>query len=292
VTDDTDNSSNDTNPSDVPADEDVDEPEPEDKDSDEPTIRDGISDYSWKELAQIAALMEETCTSAADARKMAQDYHLLNADGTYPVSTKTFSMSSGKTVHMRLVGVWHDDADTYCGKAALSFLSTNAVFTHRANVGSALAGGWESSELREWLQTQVFDHLPDEVAVSIVPATKKTNNSGNTESQSSVSPTEDTLWVPSIVELGGSVNWEYTSNPSRSSFYNAVFNAEGSQYEAFAQDHVSGEGEHRLLALGRAWWLRSSAASTGRPRYVTSDGGLYGFGDASESHGVVFGFCL
>ena len=46
------------------------------------------------------------------------------------------------------------------------------------------------------------------------------------------------------------------------------------------------------LAMGEEWWLRSTAASSGRGRRVGAGGNPASFGDSNESVGVVCGFCL
>lgn len=256
-----------------------------------PTIRSSLSDYSWEELGQIAELIE-ACTRSSDALAIAQDYNLVNPSGTYPNNTKTIKMQDGKKVRVELVGVWHDSADTESGKAGLTFLAVDCTYTHRMASGTTTPGGWQGSELRSWLQSDMYANLPDDLAKEIVPAYKMSNNTGKTTTVSSVTQTLDTLWLPSIPEICGPVNWTYTSNPANSSFYNAVFNAEGTQYEAFAQKGIRTEDTNSCLQFGKGWWMRSTAASTGRGRHVSPQGDPSQFGDSNATWGVAFGFCL
>ena len=72
-----------------------------------------------------------------------------------------------------------------------------------------------------------------------------------------------------------------------------MFNAEGYEYAAFEQAGVDVDGGNSILVVSEgSWWLRSTAASTGRGRYVKEDGDPSGFGDASSAWQVIVGFCL
>lgn len=261
------------------------------EEDDLPPYRASLKEYSWEELGQIAELIE-SCTRRSDALSIAQDYHLVNPSGTYPTATKTVKMSDGKKIRVELVGVWHDKANTESGKAGLTFMAVDCAYTHRMASGTTTPGGWQGSELRSWLQSDIYAKLPKDLSERIVSVYKMSNNTGKTNSVSSVTQTFDTLWIPSIPEICGPVNWTYTSNPANSSFYNSVFNAEGTQYEAFAQKTIDTEDNNSCLQLGKGWWLRSTAASTGRGRHVSPEGDPSKFGDSNEAWGVAFGFCL
>ena len=255
------------------------------------TVQSGLAAYSWEELARIAEQIEQ-CDRISDALSIAQDYNLVDASGTYGTQTIAVAMTDGVTMHMRLVGIWHDLADTPSGYAGLTFLSDGIVYHHPMSKGTANKGGWEASQMRSWMSTQLGQKLPDEVSRVIIPVYKNTNNAGKTTSPTSVTATADRLWIPSIVELTGPLNWTFESNPANSEAYNAIFNSEGTQYPAFAQEAVDDFDANPILALGGEWWLRSSSPASGRGRYVGSNGDPSFFGDANENWGVVVGFCL
>ena len=223
-------------------------------------VRTGLADYSWDELDQIAGLIE-SCGTRDEALAIAREYNLVDSSGHFASATKSVSLSDGQVLNFRLVDVWCDAAATQSGRAGMAFLATNVAYHHRMAPGKTTDGGWEASELRQWLSTDVLAKLPEEVAAVIQPVSKWSNNQGKTTSSDCVSDTLDTLWVPSIVEVCGPVSWTFDSDPKNSAYYNAVFNAEGEQYAAFAQEHVVSDEDNPALALGESWWLRSTAAS-------------------------------
>lgn len=254
-------------------------------------VRGGLNEYSWSELKSIAVEIE-SCSSSDASLEVAGRYNLVDSSGKLKAETKDVSLSDGKTMHMRLIGVWHDKANTPSGKAGLTFLSDGMIERRSMHSHETIAGGWQSSDMRVWLSSNLWGSLPDEVTSAIISAYKLTNNSGETRSVSSVTETEDALWLPSIVELCGPVNWEYQSNPSNSGLYNSIFNAEGSQYLAFSQQSIDSFADNNALSLGGEWWMRSTSPASGKGRFVSSDGDPSFYDTADKEKGVVVGFCL
>lgn len=256
-----------------------------------PVSHDALPDYSWEELGQIAGLIEE-CPTRSEAIAVAQAYNLADSSGSPTSATKDVALRDGSVVPVRLVGIWHDEAATSSGRAGLSFLATGIGWRYRMASDKTTDGGWEASELRSWMNADLLAQFPDDLSSQIEPVFKYSNNDGKTTSQNCVTGTTDRLWVPSIVEVCGPVSWTFDSDPANSGYYNAVFNAEGEQYATFTQAGVVSDDDNVVLALGGDWWLRSTAASSGRGRHVSSTGNPSGFGDSDEELGVVVGFCL
>lgn len=254
-------------------------------------VRDSLADYSWDEIAQIASAME-AAQDRDGAMQIAKDYHLVDSSGTFTTDTKAVQLTDGTSLNMMLVGVWHDDLASGSGKAGLSFLSTNVAGRTRVAGGTTTDGGWAASELRSYLANDVYQRLPSDLRGHIVSVEKLTNNVGKTSSTADVTTTADQLWAPSIRELVGAITWTYDSNPTASSAYNDVLNAEGEQYERFAQVGIRQEESNVALAFGDTWWMRSSGPSTGRGRYVGTNGDPSLFGNSNDERGVVVGFCL
>lgn len=253
--------------------------------------RDNIAVYSWAELSQIAGEVE-ACYSRAEALAVTEKYNLTGPGGKLFDLGKGFSMGDGFAFEARLVDVWHDEAETPSGRAGLSFIITSCAYHHQMSSGKYTQGGWEASDMRAWLSTDVWKSMPTDLHDVIVPVYKWSNNVGNSRSVSCVTKTSDSIWIPSIAELCGNVAWEYFTEPQNASLFNAVFNAEGYQYEFFSQQGIVSDQPNGVLALSSNWWLRSTAASTGRGRFVNVDGDPSNFGDSNENWGVVFGFCL
>ena len=81
------------------------------------------------------------------------------------------------------------------------------------------AGGWEACGMRLWMSSDLLGELPDDLRAAIVPVSKLTNNVGETEDPSSVTATEDTLWLLSTVELAGEEQIEENITDSLQSVY-------------------------------------------------------------------------
>ena len=259
-----------------------------------PEVKDGLSSYSWTELAQIATYIENTCSSRADALAAAKEYNLVSKSNGMLEDVVSVGLDDGKVLECQLIDVLHDDANTASGVAAFTFMTTNIVMLSQMSHGTTSPGGWEASIVRSWLNGEVLESFPEELRSGIVEAYKYSNNEGYSRSTTCVTRTNDLLWVPSIVELTGEVNWDYTTdNGANDTYYNAVFNAEGDQYAYFKEAGVKDEDANAVLTLsGYPWWTRSTAASTGRGRYVSSAGEPDSFGDSNQTLGVTPCFCL
>ena len=257
--------------------------------------RTSLAEYSWEELAAISAELE-AAANRDEALALARSYNLVDDHGIPTGSTKPVTLSDGSTLEVFVADVFHDDLTTG-GKAGLTFLSWNLPLSHRMNAEDVNAGGWRDSEMRQWLSTSGLSLLPEDLRAVIVPVAKRTNNTGNSHDAASVSATEDSLWIPSVTEVAGSINWTWSSDADNSGGYNSVLNAEGSQYAIFRAANVETDGSNAALSLRgdlhSDWWLRSPSASvTSNFRYVTEEGNPCGFGGASNERGICVGFCL
>ena len=252
--------------------------------------RASVEQYSWGELGKVAQKMYAAGSRRA-ALDVAEEYGLARG-GKLVSGVKAVKMSDGTEVQLRLVGLMHDDKADGSGQAAMTFVAKNANWSRRMASGTTTDGGWKGSELRTWMNGELKDKLPEELAKVVVPVQKVSNNVGKASSGMVTTPTTDTLWAPSIIELTGAVDWNYDSDPANSAFYNSVFNGEGDQYEYFAQQRVVSDANNSCLACGGSWWLRSTAASSGRGRHVDASGNPSTYGNSNDSLGVVVGLCI
>lgn len=255
-------------------------------------IRAGLWEYSWAELKSIAELMEK-CESREQAIEIAKVYNLADSTGLIHSDFKEVTLANDDSFYVRLVDIWHDDAETDSQKAGMTFISTRPV--HACQMGSTevAAGGWERCSVRSWLVSRLFNELPYDLRDAIIPTKKVTNNVGIAESAECVTSTNDPLWIPSLVELTGNVELAYEEDPDKAGLLNEVLNAEGGQYEAYNQEHVGADhGNSELAVSDSGWWLRSVEVTSGKPRFVGSDGSILEASNANETRGVIFGFCI
>lgn len=262
----------------------------------------GLEAYDWD---QISAISAEISAAGDGWRDVALKYGLVAADGTLAGGTKQITLSDGTTFDVQIVGFNHDLRTDGSGVVGISFMSTSCVALRPMNSVDSAAGGWEATELRWWLDREMAAMLPDDVARVIVSVLKPSNNVGRIEAfyqavpEELVSSTQDMLWIPSAVEVCGPVSWYVSQYGADFQRLDDTINAEGHQYQRFAEAGVTGEGDPagiltRLWGQETAsWWYRTpycfisdafyGAMPNGYPHTWTNPGGW---------QGVVVGFCV
>ena len=192
--------------------------------------------------------------------------------------TKTITLTTGEEVVMEIVA-FNADEKTAGGYAAITWVSKNVLkTTHVMNTTDTNEGGWEASDMREWLQTDVYNTLPTEVKSTIV-AVNKTYSVAAPSATSITKTCSDTVWIPSFREASGTMA--------------SIFGGESSgvTYKSFFEN----SGSLKKLCNGEesSWWYRSAEEKTGNQfSYMAHDGSNRRIGIASISRGVALGFCM
>ena len=262
-----------------------------------------VADYTWDELSQIAGLIE-AAGSVEEGRGVAQEFGLLDADGSVTTQTLLLELPNGVVCDVHIVGILHDERSDGTGRAGITFM-TGPIDVRAMNPDQVEEGGWEASELRAWLDSEGMQMLPQDLAGAIVPVRKATNNVGITNSADSVTVTDDRLWLFSAREVCGEIGWFRDEFGGRFSYLDSVLNAEGEQYEGLEQLGVRHDTDpNHVLALTLAgqrcpWWYRSpyplnanDASDPGVFYQVMASGFPSSVGQANVAAGVVVGFCL
>ena len=266
----------------------------------EVVVKTALTDYSWRDLSAIAEKVK-ACSSEAEAIELAKNYHLIDSSGTLTGSSIPIAMADGTTLDIELVGIFHDDKSDGSGKAGLTFMTSNAYCSHPMNEASTNAGGWRSSDMRAWLNSTVFDGMPEALRSLIVPVDKPTNNVGRTESGDSVSTTSDRIWLFSQTELYGPITWNQGYDTE---YVDTVLNREGTQYQLFAEAGIEGVAttdkkgilKKYVTVNGKQelsnWWVRSPTPNREDGFGDVDNGAPDNGGTATAVQGVVLGFCL
>ncbi len=262
-----------------------------------------LADYSWEQIASISA--EIAAAGGGDAsRQVAAEYRLVDAEGHLTSDTKTISLADGTSFEVRLIGIFHDAREDGQGNAGLTFMCVNAPFTRAMNESDTNEGGWEGSSLRAWLNGEFFGQLPEDVSSRIVPVKKQTNNTGPAYDTSVVTQTIDKLFLLSVPEICGPVSWNLNEYGERWSYLDGVTNAEGSQYQAFADAGVTGDGDpsgylKRTCDNVYCSWLYRTPYTYpdqglgGSSFFVVMDSGYpHSFSSPVEPQGILFAFCV
>ncbi len=280
---------------------------PEDEGSPERVAAGSFDEYSWQELSDIAGLIA-AAPSDEEGRAVASQHGIEVGD------TRTLTLGDASVVELRVVGIRAGERADGGGVAGLTLMTSPIAvrpFSDEKN-----EGGWESSDLRSWLAGEGASLLPDELVSRVVPVLKVTDNAavryGDSGAVEALTTTADALWVPSVSEVCGEVDWfaqEYGTTPSASSEYvdfrpyDEALSAQGEQYEYFSDAGVDGSGTSGALVMaygGTAcnWWYRTSYpyALEGweqRMVYQVMSSGYPGMTSGpSEQAGVVVGLCL
>ena len=140
------------------------------------------------------------------------------------------------------------------------------------------AGGWEATDIRKFLNNELFNSLPTELK-NRIKLVSKISDGGYTNK--SLVTTEDKCWLASCAEVG-------LLNIS------GALPNQGSQYTNIFYNDDSREKTYYGGATTERWWLRSSYYSNNSTNAfwrITVSGGSY-----SESVGypyyIAFGFCI
>lgn len=264
-----------------------------------------LGDYSWAELAGISRQIAEADSYDA-GMKIARAYHLADADGKLTGrAAKDFSLKDGTKMMVEIVGIRQDiRAGRSDRTVGLTFMTTTPLAARPMNDATAL-GGWEQSTLRAWMNSELIEQFPEEVATRVTTVQKPTNNTGATTSADAITMTDDRLWIPSMSELCGVQGPETFSEDYR--YLSALYSNEGSQYLLFDQLGVSGLSANESLVLNRDgnrvfWWERTPSPDISQGKTTTAFNRVGREGDAF-SHAtsgssprqktyVVVGFCL
>jgi hypothetical protein len=186
---------------------------------------------------------------------------------------KKITTTTGEEVEIAIADFDHDELADGSGKAPITFTMTHSFATaQNMNSSDTNVGGWASCAMRSRMDT-ILKTLPQEWQDIIVSVKKKTS-AGN--QQSTISTTEDKLFLFSEVEVFGTTTYSFTG--------------EGSQYPYFATQ------ANRIKKLGingsaSSWWERSPySGNTTSFCSVNSNGGA-SYYYASSARGASVGFC-
>ena len=259
-----------------------------------------LDDYSWEELAELSARIS-AAASGEEALAIAREAALVDESGHIDGSRLKRVTYNDMPAHVRLVGIAHDDLADGTGKAGLTFMFDEVTATKPMN-DAPTTSGWESSDIRAWLNGVFMEHLDADLAAVIKPVAKYTNTVGGTEDPAAVTATEEHVWLFSYCELVGAR--ERLSFTDGFRYLADILNTEGTQYAYFREQGVMPMSNQPILVRNLEdepdyWWLRSASPDVSLAEGSTSFNRVGPNGDpfhfaatATEDAGVVPGFCI
>ena len=282
---------------------------PEEQSTSGQLTKKSLDEYSWDELSQISSMISGA-PNEEGARDIAKVYGLVEDDGALTTQTKQIVLDGKRALDVRIAGLLHDDRADGKGKAGITFMTVGAMDILAMNDEATIEGGWEASALRGRLANEQKARFDPDLQQAIVPVTKMTNNVGFIDSVDSISPTSDELWLFSVHEVCGDVTWDIDEFRAQrgSEDVDGMLNAEGFQYECFAQAGVHAESDpNGYLSLANTtgkspWWYRSpypfeftqygETGNTGFFYQVMDSGFPQSLGSPEVPASVVVGFCV
>ena len=177
---------------------------------------------------------------------------------------------NNRTYAIDIIGKNHDDYADGSGKAPLTFQMHKCYATqYKMNNDGSNSGGWSGCLLRGngGFKT-IKSKMPAEVVAAMKAVTKKTAASG---SSSTISTTEDTMFLLSEIEVQGARTHSYAG--------------EGTQYEYYKTAANRNKND-------TSWWLRSPRASSTTCFCATRFDGTADWIVASNTCGVAAAWCF
>jgi hypothetical protein len=181
---------------------------------------------------------------------------------------------------IEIIGRNHDNLADNSGKASLTFFCADLPqVLNRMNADSTNAGGYELSEMREFLNGELFEAIPSELQSVIKPVYKISDGGSNNKT---LIATVDNCWLASYDEVG--LKAGNNNLTGQGLIYDSVFSSNKDSRKKYITDDTAAGG----------WWLRTSYYSLNSSSMfwrITNSGGSYS--DIAFNHFyVAFGFCI
>ena len=188
---------------------------------------------------------------------------------TWNVGDSCMMAFEKKNYQIDIIGKNHDDYADGSGKAPLTFqMHTTYVTQYKMNNAGSNSGGWAGCLLRGNGGFKVIkSKMPAEVVAAFKAVTKKTS-AGN--SSSTISTTEDTLFLLSEIEVQGTRTHSYAGEGTQYAYYKTAANRK----------------------KNRAWYLRSPRANSTTCFCRTDFNGGADWSVASEVDGIAAAWCF
>lgn len=267
-------------------------------------IKPSLDAYTWEEIALISRKIQET-SSIENALEIALTYHLVDSKHSLKSeNTKTVRLSDGTKAQVQIVGFKADTLTDDGLPAGITFMFRTPIAMRAVNDSTA-TGGWEQSSLREWLAGEGMATLPYPLHLQIRSVRKLTNNTGATKDVSSITATDDKLWLPSMSELCGHQAPETFAEGFE--YLSALYGGEGDQYQLYREQGVSGLTANDTMIRtvdGKkiCYWERTPSADCSEGadstlfNRVGKDGDVFSWAtpgnDPDQKTYVLPGFCI
>ena len=180
--------------------------------------------------------------------------------------------------HVQILGFNHDNKSDGSGKAGITAqLKEIMTTTYFMNSYGENTGGWKDSEMRTYVNNDVYSFLPSDLQ-AVIKSVDKVSDNGN-KNTTTLNTTQDKLFLLSLEEVG------FTSSDSP-----YFVPGQGTKYEYFTDD--ASRVKSYLNGESMYWWLRSAYTNSGYIFCGVYDDGGYDYNNAYSVFGVAPAFCI
>lgn len=237
------------------------------------TKKKNFNDYTWKEINKISK-----SGKAREYFNIGDEKEIVINEFKYKVYDRTedkeIEMTHPKTTYnVQIIGFNHDSIDARGEqKVGITLLLKELLsIEYIMNSTDTNVGGWKKSEIRTFLNNDVYNALPSDLK-QVIKIVNKHADVGNRDFWFCV---EDRLFLLSNTELG--------LNP----FHN--IDTRDKQYEYFINNFRSKDG---FFSLDNSWWLRSTYTKNDNNFFYIRNNGESHYDHANSRHNIVFAFCI
>lgn len=198
--------------------------------------------------------------------------HSGSVPSTWVVGNSKYMNIGGLSYQIDIIGKNHDDYADGSGKAPLTFQLHDCFgVNYNMNSSPENTGGWENCAMRKTHLHDILRYMPTEVQNGIREVNKLTTAGGGSPT---INTTADKLFLPSEIEIFGSVSYSKSG--------------EGTQYDYYKA------GNSKVKKFGSAiyWWERSPYGRGSSYFCLVDSGGIASHGYANSEVGVAFCFCF
>lgn len=189
----------------------------------------------------------------------------------YSIGDTKYTKFGDYIVDFEIAAFDKDDLSDGTGKAHITWIAKHFVYTASMNDTNTSADGWAGCRLRSDLRALLAASGSD-----LKAAVKEVNKTYYNGTSSSTKTIADTIWIPSIYEVGA------TGSPNRESSgvaYDDLFTSDTARIKC---PQTSNSANY--------WWLRSAPSDSACFCHVTTTGSTNSR-FASNYYGVVPGLC-
>lgn len=160
--------------------------------------------------------------------------------------------------------------------------------THRMNATNTNVGGWDSSEMRSYLNETIFPELPP-LWRSLIQPVQVLASAGNTSA--TITTSIDKLFLRSTAEVGFNTgDVPYCNEIAADTYEGENYNSPA--FSCYTDNNSRIKKTYNNTGTAQYWWLRSAESTSS-----TQFRGVYHIGNsntnsATVAYGVSFGFCL